>query len=193
MGSPSENIFSSDSAIGSFNSFGNAAGEVINSIQASANNTALFRVTGTEPSMFFGALNANCHIFLINPNGILFGSGSQVNAPGLVASTLDISNNDFLKSQYLFQQNSSLPPGYILNQGDLTAQNAGFVALIGGAVKNEGSIHAENGSIALLAGGSVTLSLDGDGFRGACLVEIRETRGRSDPVTISAGAVGKDC
>ena len=89
---PVYDIYSSNRAIGAFQSFSNVAGETINSIQASADHTALFRVTGADPSTLFGNLNANSRIFLVNPNGILFGPGSQVNAPGLVASTLALSN-----------------------------------------------------------------------------------------------------
>src|SRR3989338_4305823 len=96
------NIYSSNRAIAAFNSFGNQAGETINSIQASPDFLALFKVLGNDPSVFYGAFNANSRIFLINHNGIVFGEGSRINAPGLVASTLDMANNDFLEGRYLF-------------------------------------------------------------------------------------------
>ncbi|HTL71540.1 MAG TPA: filamentous hemagglutinin N-terminal domain-containing protein [Candidatus Eisenbacteria bacterium] len=158
------NIYSSDRAIGSFNSFGNAAGETINSVQASPDYTALFRVVGNEPSVFYGALNANSRIFLINQNGIVFGEGSQINAAGLVASTLDIANGDFLQGRYAFERDSLYAPGYILNQGELVAQNGGYIALLGGSVKNEGVIRADGGSAVLASGDGMLVSLDGQGL-----------------------------
>ncbi len=157
-------IHSSDRSIGVFNSFGNQAGEVINSIQPSASNSALFKVSGSDPSVFYGSLNANSHVFLINPNGVLFGPGSQVNAPGLIASALDIANNDFLSGKYIFQRDMAKDPGYVLNEGSLTAEEGGYIALIGGAVANKGNMTADKGSVVLASGDGVTLSFDADGL-----------------------------
>jgi len=157
-------IYAGNQAIGAFNSFGNEAGETINFIQAAAYYTALYRVIGTDPSIFYGVLNANSRIFLINPSGILFGPSSEVNAPGLVASTLALSNENFLAKNYLFEQDPDKAAGYILNQGKLVATNGGYIALLAGAVRNEGTIEAEGGTVALAAGKEITLSLDGDGL-----------------------------
>ncbi len=154
------NIYASDRAIGNFNSFSNLAGETINSIQASSDHTALYRVIGQDPSTIFGALNANSHIFLINPNGIFFGAGSSVNAPGLVASTLDINNSDFLNKNYVFESTQG-GSGYIENQGNLTG---GYIALLGQAVNNSGTITTDGGQTVLAAGNKATLSLDSDGL-----------------------------
>src|SRR5690606_3546499 len=56
--------------------------------QPTASSTALNRIHDASASAIFGRLNANGNIYLINNNGILFGSGAQVNTHGLVASTL---------------------------------------------------------------------------------------------------------
>ncbi len=157
---PIYNIYSSDRAIGDFNSFSNVAGETINSIQASSDHTALFRVTGGDPSTIFGAFNANSRIFLVNPNGILFGPGSSVNAPGLVASALNISNNDFTNGNYAFNAASSTG-GFVTNQGALSGDY--YVVLLGRAVRNEGTITSP-GTAALAAGDSARLLLDPDGL-----------------------------
>ena len=42
------------------------------------------------------SLTANGNVFIINTNGITFGSGAQVNVGGLVASTLALSDAAFL-------------------------------------------------------------------------------------------------
>jgi filamentous hemagglutinin family protein len=49
-------------------------------------------VTGS-PSQILGSMNAAGQVYLINPNGIIFGGSSQVNAYALVASSLPINNN----------------------------------------------------------------------------------------------------
>jgi len=57
---------------------------------------------GQNPSQILGALQSNGQVFLINPNGILFGQGSQVNVNGLVVSTLNLKNEDFLAGKLNF-------------------------------------------------------------------------------------------
>jgi len=51
-------------------------------------------VRGTFKSEINGALNGTGNIYLINPNGILFGSTAQVNVGNLVASTRAIDSVD---------------------------------------------------------------------------------------------------
>ncbi len=154
------NIYSSDRSIGAFSDFSNAADETINSIQTSSEHSVLFRVDGGNPSQILGAFNANSHVFLVNPNGILFGPGSQVNAPALVVSGLNITNENFLSQKYLFE-GSRPGGGYVLNQGNISGK---YIALIGKAVRNEGTISAEGGKAVMAAGDRVTLSIDGGGL-----------------------------
>jgi filamentous hemagglutinin family protein len=47
----------------------------------------LNRVIGQDPSSLLGRLQSNGRVFLINPNGIVFGTGSRMDVGGLVAST----------------------------------------------------------------------------------------------------------
>ncbi len=158
------NIYSSDRSIGAFRYFGNNLGEIINSIQASQDHSVLFRVIGADPSVFYGTFNANSRVFLLNPNGIIFGAGSQVNAPALVASTLSMTNEDFLAGHYRFEQDLSRMPASIFNQGEIVAEKGGYIALLGGAVQNTGVLRAEEGSVALGAGGKMTLGVDPEGL-----------------------------
>ncbi|MDD7055894.1 MAG: filamentous hemagglutinin N-terminal domain-containing protein, partial [Selenomonadaceae bacterium] len=50
-------------------------------------------VTGKEASQIFGTLSGKGNIYLINPNGILFGSTAQVNVGNLVASTRNLTDD----------------------------------------------------------------------------------------------------
>ena len=89
----------SDRAAINWQSFSIGAGEAVRFAQPSASSVALNRVVGQNPSEILGSLSANGQVFLLNPNGVLFGKGAQVDVGGLVASTLNISNSDFLAGQ----------------------------------------------------------------------------------------------
>src|SRR5690606_14902950 len=94
-------------AIINWQSFSIGANEITRFIQQSQASAVLNRVTGgggaIDPSVILGALQSNGRVFLINPSGITFGAGAQIDVAGLVASTLDISNADFLANRLRFQ------------------------------------------------------------------------------------------
>jgi len=142
-------------------SFDIAKGETVNFLQPGASSIALNRVVGSSASAIYGALNANGKVFLVNPNGILFAPGSQVNVGSLLASTQNLSDSDFLAGKYSFSNGGS---GSVVNQGTIQAADGGYVALLGNQVSNEGVIIANKGSVALAAGNATTLDFAGDGL-----------------------------
>ena len=143
-------------------SFSIAAGQTVRFVQPDNNSVALNRVMGSDPSSILGSLSANGKVFLVNPNGILFGQGSSINVAGLVASTLGISDRDFMASNYNFSGASN---GSVRNQGVInTNVNGGYVALLGAKISNEGIITAKLGTVALAAGTVFTLDVAGDGL-----------------------------
>nr|WP_320147447.1 YDG domain-containing protein [uncultured Anaeromusa sp.] len=150
-----------DKAAINWQSFNIASGEKVQFIQPGASSVALNRVVGNNASSIYGTLSANGQVFLVNPNGVLFAPGSQVNVGGLVASTRDITNANFLAGKYAFNGDSSAA---VVNQGSITAAEGGYVALLGAQAKNNGIIVAKQGTVALGAGQAVTLDLAGDGF-----------------------------
>ena len=99
---------STDRLIMDWRSFNIWANESVRFQQPSAASIALNRVAGQEPSAIYGSLTANGQIFLVNPSGILFGSSSRVDVAGLTASTLNITNQDFLVARYNFIENAAL-------------------------------------------------------------------------------------
>ena len=100
-------------------------------------------------------------MFLLNPNGVLFGAGSQVDVGGIVASTLALSDDDFLAGRFTLSPTGT-SKGLVLNRGTIRASDGGYVAFAGTNVANEGVIRAQRGTVGLGAGGQVTLTIDGE-------------------------------
>ena len=147
-----------------WNSFSSKAGESIVFKQPGASAMALNRVTGTGASELSGSLSANGQVFILNPNGVLFGAGATVNAQGLLASTLNMDVSSFMKGgQELLLENGGAA-GRIMNQSSLTANPGGYVALVAPQVINEGSISAHQGNASMLAGDKATLQLGDSGL-----------------------------
>ncbi|MGB1239617.1 MAG: filamentous hemagglutinin N-terminal domain-containing protein, partial [Pseudomonadales bacterium] len=147
-----------------WDSFDIQANETVNFNQPSSSSVILNRVQGSNASEIFGKMNANGQVFLVNPHGVTFAPGAQVNVGALVASTLDIKDNDFLNGNYQFEAGSGL--GTIANSGQI---NANTIALLGNQVTNDGwliaSTDASNrANVAMVAGDKIKLSFGGDGL-----------------------------
>ncbi len=147
-------------AIINWQGFSIGANEITRFNQQSAASAVLNRVVSNNPSSILGALQSNGRVFLINPNGIVFGQGATVDVAGLVASTLNLSNADFLAGRYHFTSPLPLGEGQgmrVSNAGNIAAQSGGQIYLIAPNVENSGVITAPNGEILLAAGHSVDL------------------------------------
>ncbi|MDB5946553.1 MAG: filamentous hemagglutinin family outer membrane protein, partial [Ramlibacter sp.] len=174
---------SSQNAVINWQSFGIAAGETVQFVQPGASSVALNRVLGSDPSAIFGNLSANGKVFLVNPNGVLFGNGAAVNVGGLVASTLNVTDANFMAGQYQF---SGAGTGSVVNQGTINA-DGGFVALVGKSVSNEGVISARLGTVALAAGNGVSLDVAGDN-----LLNVKVDEGAVNALVRNGGLVRAD-
>ncbi|MEO6363016.1 MAG: filamentous hemagglutinin N-terminal domain-containing protein, partial [Caldimonas sp.] len=135
--------------------FSIAADELTRFIQQSATSAVLNRVVGQDPSSLLGRLQSNGRVFLINPNGIVFGAGARIDVGGLVASTLDLGDADFLSGRLHFSGPASA--GTLTQLGSITTPAGGQVVLIAPKVENSGVIHTPQGEILLAAGHSVQL------------------------------------
>jgi filamentous hemagglutinin family protein len=142
-------------AIINWQSFSINPGELTRFIQQNPTSAVLNRIIGQDPSQILGALQSNGRVFLINPNGILFGQGAQVDVNGLVASTLNISNEDFLSGKMNFKAGDKA--GNLKNQGAITTPGGGQVYLVAPNVENSGIITSPQGEVLLAAGHSVQL------------------------------------
>ncbi len=145
--------------------FNIAPNHVVNVIQPNASAWMLARVFGPATHID-GALNVTGSLILLNPNGVLIGPTGQVNVGGLfAASTLAMSNGNFLNGVYLFQDSGT--NGFIRNAGTINAGVEG-VYLFAPNVENAatGVITSANGHVTLGAGRTAFLSNrpDGRGF-----------------------------
>src|ERR1700720_2704345 len=133
--------------------------ETVNFLQPSAGAIAVNRIFDTNGTQILGHLNANGQVYLINPNGIVFARGAQINVGGLVASTLDASDPALNSNTKSFSGSGA---GSVVNDGTITAVNGGSVVLLGNRVGNTGVINAELGTVALGAGRAATLTFNGN-------------------------------
>lgn len=136
--------------------FSIAANEVTRFNQASASSSVLNRVIGRDPSQLLGQLSSNGRVFVINPAGILVGSQARIDTAGFVASTLNLSDSDFLAGRFSFTPTADA--GAVSNAGQITTPEGGFVYLVGSTVDNSGLIHAPGGEVLLAAGQRVQLA-----------------------------------
>ncbi len=148
-------INSSNGAIINWQSFSINPDEITRFIQPNAASSVLNRVQGNLPSQILGALQSNGKVFLINPNGILFGPNSRIDVQGLIASSLNISNDDFAANRLRFNGNPNA--GSIQQQGTITTPSGGKVFLLAPNVENHGLIQSPQGDVLLAAGHSVQL------------------------------------
>jgi filamentous hemagglutinin family protein len=153
---------SSQNAIINWQTFNIGAGETVQISMPNASSTELERVIGNfVPSQINGSLSSNGRVFLVNPDGILFGMGAEVNVGSLLATTHDVSNANFMAGRYNFNISGN-PRASIVNQGRITAQAGGFAALVAPGVRNTGTITAWLGRVGLASANSFSLDLYGD-------------------------------
>ncbi|PRC92982.1 MBG domain-containing protein [Solimicrobium silvestre] len=157
----------------------------VNFIQPNSSSVMLNRVVGNEQSVISGALNANGQVFLLNSNGLLFTKGASVNTGGLVASTLNISDSDFMAGRTTFTSNGS--HSSVINQGTINAADGGYVAMLGNHVTNQGLITARLGTAILAAGDQVSLN-----FNGNSLVNVVVNKGTLNALVANQQAIIAD-
>ncbi|MBF0189111.1 MAG: filamentous hemagglutinin N-terminal domain-containing protein, partial [Magnetococcales bacterium] len=151
-----------DKAIINWKSFNIGANEHTQFRQPSASSVALNRVVGSaDPSRILGKLSANGRIFLVNPNGVVFGKNAVVDVAALVATTHDIRNEDFLAGRMNFTMPGNAKAS-VINRGSITVADQGLVSFVAPGVQNAGVIVARLGKVQLASANGFTLDLYGD-------------------------------
>ncbi|WP_242051651.1 filamentous hemagglutinin N-terminal domain-containing protein [Nostoc sp. FACHB-280] len=168
----------------SFSQFNVRGGEGAYFANPAGIQNILSRVTGTEPSRILGLLgvSGNANLFLINPNGIVFGPNARLDVKGafvgttansvlfpdgLQFSATDIQDSSLLSINIPIGLQFGSQPGSITNQAvnGLIIGSSRTLALVGGEITlDNGILFAPNGQIKLAAvGGDTTFGLDING------------------------------
>ena len=174
-------------AIINWQKFSIQAGETTHFAQTSASSSVLNRVLN-DPTAIYGTLSSNGRVWLVNPAGIMVGPGGKVDVAAFVASTLNISNADFLAGRSVFINDGTAKS--VVNQGEIRTPAGGSVYLIGSNVTNEGIITTPKGETILAAGATVSLV---DSATPGVKVDITGAEGNATnlgTLTAEAGRIG---
>lgn len=167
-----------------WNKFNIAHDETVNFRQPDVNSITLNRVVGNERSIINGALNANGQVWLLNSNGVLFGKGASINTAGLIATTKELSDADFIAGKYNFKGTSTES---VINLGTIDISDSGYATLLANTVSNEGTIRAVRGSVRLVGAEEVTINLNGNS-----IIDLTVNKGVLDALVENKGAVYAD-
>ncbi|NBD19343.1 filamentous hemagglutinin N-terminal domain-containing protein [Aquabacterium fontiphilum] len=168
--------------VANWQGFNIGAGQTVRFVQPSASAVALNRVLGGDVSVIQGALRANGQVFLLNPNGVLFSPTAQVDTAGLLASTLAMSDTDFMAARHRLQGDSTAA---VVNEGQIQVRQQGGLALVAATVRNVGTLQADGGFVGLASGQDVTVD-----FGGAVKLQVHQ--GAIDSLIENGGAVRAD-
>lgn len=161
-------------------------GQTVNVAQPSASSMLVAKDNTNDPTKVLGNLNANGRIMILDRNGVLFGQNSQIDVGGIVASTGDLNEDEFLNGSGKIMLDNMSDAAIELN-GQITVADAGIAAFVAPTVKNNGIINAKLGQVAFAAGSKVTLDLYGDN-----LVEIAATEDLEDALLENAGTINAE-
>ena len=147
------NVTNAPGTIINWQGFSIGVGETTRFLQQSASSAVLNRVVGGDMSSILGTLNSNGRVFLVNPHGIVVGAGARIDTASFIASTLNITDNDFLRGNFKFEGGGN---GVLRNEGTIRA--SGDIMLVGPRIENAGLIRSDNGAVLLAAGQKVTIT-----------------------------------
>ncbi len=149
-----------DHATIDWDSFSIGADQSVRFILPNETSSILNRVLGGSATDIWGALYSNGIVFLVNTSGINFHANAQIDTASLIASTLDISKENFQSGNYEFQKVLGSEIGKILNEANISATNIVFLAE---QIQNKGVLEANLGRVFLGSGSKQTISFDNNG------------------------------
>lgn len=188
---------SSDRAVIDWRSFDIGSDAHVNFAQPGSSSIAVNRVNAsTDPTQINGRLTANGNVWVLNPNGVMFGASARVDVSGLVASTGNINVSKFMSGSNRIDFTAG-GGGAVINDGDITIREGGLAAFVAPHVRNNGIIRARLGKVTLAAGEEFTIDLAGDqlielglGAEGARAEQLGQVVAEGGVIDISAKAAG---
>lgn len=174
----------SNRAVINWDSFNIGVNETTRFQQPSSNAIILNRVKSNNPSNIAGNIQANGNVVLVNPNGVVFAKTAKVDVNGLIATTSDVNDSEFMNGGALRFTKPGNPNAIINNKGTITAKEAGLVGLVAPNVLNSGVITAKLGKVHLASGDVATIDLYGDG-----LINLQVSDNVHQQIIANAGSV----
>ena len=155
-------ITNSNNTIINWQGFSIGAGETTRFNQGSASSAVLNRVTSGTPSSLLGSLTSNGNVFLVNPNGVIFGNGATINVGGFAFSS-SLSDADFLSGNHSFGGGIVIPsplPVPTLQILPLTGplSTGNITVASGGSLSSTGNVVCCSSNTSFVAGGGITTS-----------------------------------
>jgi filamentous hemagglutinin family protein len=186
------NVTNSANAIINWQGFSIGANEITRFIQPNQLSAVLNRVIGTggaiPQSVINGVLTSNGHVYLLNPRGVIIGAGARINAQGFIASSLDLSNEDFLAGKLKF--NEVPGAGAVKNQGTIDTGPGGRVYLVGSTVENSGIIRSPEGDVVLAAGKTIELVSESSPYVSVRITADNEQAKNLGTIIADSGRIG---
>ncbi len=171
----------------SFEQFNVGEGRITYFLNPSGTENVVSRVTGGSPSQILGTLGLldNANLFLINPNGIIFGSNATLDVAGsfvaTTANAIEFGNQGIFSASApdvppvltvnpsAFFFNQTVTRAIVNSSAVLQVREGNSLLLLGGDVELAGgSLFAPSGRLELgaVAGrGTVGLTVDGNNLR----------------------------
>ena len=175
----------SNRAIWKWQSFDTGKDATVNIDQPYNSSWSVQQVIGkkTDPTKFYGTLNSNGNVMILDRNGVLFGKDARIDTAGIVASTGTLDDDKFMNHGSI--ELSDFGDGAVVNEGTISVQDGGLAALVAPTVVNNGVIEANMGEVAL-AGGTTKATVDmyGDG-----LVEFEVTDAAKKAIVENNGVI----
>lgn len=179
---------STETASINWKTFNVGVADVVTFNQPSRQSLTINRIADTNGSTILGRINANGQVWLINPNGVLFGQGAQINVGAILASALAVADPLDNRSTGPWSiEASGDSVASVTNHGQIRAAEDGYVALLAHRVSNTGSISAPSGAI-VLGGGSV-ISIP---FQNNKVLGIEISRQQLDAMVGNSGLMNAD-
>ncbi|HVX56102.1 MAG TPA: filamentous hemagglutinin N-terminal domain-containing protein [Candidatus Saccharimonadales bacterium] len=177
---------SSSRALINWQGFDVGSGETVSFNQPASSSITLNRVTAGGASQINGNINASGQVWIVNSQGVMFGSGSQVNVGGLLATSSNISDSNFMAGKDLFDAPGSAAAS-ISNAGHIKIADGGLAALVGSNVSNSGVITANLDKVQLGSGNTFALDLYGDG-----LINLQASPAITSQLIDNSGTIAAD-
>ncbi|MCX2832870.1 filamentous hemagglutinin N-terminal domain-containing protein [Microbulbifer thermotolerans] len=160
--------------------------EIVKFLQPGSSSVVLNRILDENPSDIRGSIEANGHVILANPRGVLFTETATVNVGAITAAGLDINPQEFMDGNFAFEGEDG-SAGVVVNRGLINAASA---VLVGKQVTNaaSGLISAE--MVSLAAADEAVLTFDADGLIGVKVTkEVMENQMGLDSAVLNEGAI----